>query len=171
MKLFLIPVAGALLGLFTSQGFAQFSNPFPGRGMKDADSAPPAWFGSKAAPAEESAGSPSWFAGQGTTMRAARANEMEDRPRLFGPWFKRPESSEPSLMQRANDRTRDWWYRTRDWASERNDALRNRTSEGWNNLKRGLRPGAEPDSNQMTTPYPRTTDAPDELYETRPDRY
>jgi hypothetical protein len=125
-------------GILESAALGQDIAPFKGRGMKQKPAAAPDWFGSsrEQQPLENSNG---WF-GQGI-MRPARPSEMEDRPRILGSLFQRPETSEPSLIQRASDRSREMWDRTREWAADRNEAFKSRASDAWNNLTGGfLRP-------------------------------
>lgn len=141
----------------TAQGVA----PFAGRGIEENQGSAPNWFGSSGSNATaEKSNSPGWF-GQGI-LRSARPGEVENRPGLFGSLFQRP-SNEPGLMQRATDKSREMVERTRNWAAEKNESIKMRTTQTWDNLTAGLRPTW--DNPQGKEPMPAPFGAPDRMAE------
>jgi hypothetical protein len=146
------PLTGFIFSLIAACANAQPPEPFGGRGIVDNYSSPPGWFGASVASNSESKEAPPWFGGSGS-IRSARAHEMENRPRWLGPLFSRTESDEPSVFQKANERSRDFWNRTRHWTQEKNETFKNRTHEAWENLSRGLRPSSESQPDTLPAPY------------------
>jgi hypothetical protein len=142
------------LSCFTSAADGQGLSPFQGRGIKETQGSAPNWFGNSAKTVqspEQTSEPRSWF-GQGI-MRPARPGEMEQRPALFGNLFQRPDANEPGMMQKASDRSREMWERTRSWAADRNEAFRNRASQNWETLTSGLRPAAAEDRSAAPEPF------------------
>jgi hypothetical protein len=146
----LVSLMGVLM--LSSSAGAQVVSPFANRGVREDQGSAPNWFGSLGTTTTaEKSETTGWF-GQGI-LRSARPGEVENRPGMFSSLFQRS-SDQPSLMQRANDRSRELVERTRNWAAEKNEAIKTRTSETWDTLTQGIRPTWEKENKKESLPAP-----------------
>lgn len=90
-----------------------------------------------------------------------------ERPRLFGGMpslFAKPDPTEPNLIQRMNERSKDFVDRTADWAHEKNQNFRERSFDTWDAMTKNLRPaqpaieGTQPANPLGTQPSVRTAE-------------